>query len=219
MKRVYFALILSLAMICMNSVFAIAETGNYTAGRNSYTDSITDGAQTVIIYKGGQNDAITADNIYYMNQAVSESGFSNLEMMMKLDAPAGEYTLVTGTDGKMTTFTISQAQSVIVGSEELDFLGVGEKDSTYSVAYVANTKSSLTEDSKIHMLYGEKLYTTNLYGEHSIINWIFDPVFYTDVQGEQRSIFAIQINGVSGDYVSVGEDGSVTPKFKLYLEE
>lgn len=220
MKKVCFALILSLAMMCMYSAVAVAQTGQYNAGVNSYTNSVSDGAKTVLIYKGGVNDPVTAENIYYINQDDSELGFSKLEMMMKRNAPDGEYTLATDRGGKIATFNISKAQAAIVGYEQMKCLGASMKGETYSVAFGISTKSLLTDNSQLSMLIDDKLYTTDLYGEGSIVKWIFGPIFTTDAQGEQRSVFAVQIDGVGKDHVTVdAETESVTPNFGLYLKE
>lgn len=220
MKKFCFALILSLTMICMHSAIAVAQEGQYTAGVNSYTNSISDGANTVMIYQGVKGDPVTADNIYYINQDDSGSGFSKLVMMMKRNAPAGTYTLITDRSNEGVTFEISKAQAAVVGNEEMKCLGVSEKGETYSVAFGISTKSLLTKDSQLSMLLGENLYTTDLDGENSIVKWVFGPIFTTDAQGVQRSVFAIQIDGVGEEYVTTDvETGNLTPNFSLYLKE
>jgi len=218
MKKVCFVLILSMAIMCMYSVMAIAQTDGYAAGVSSYTNSMSDGARTVLIFKGEQNENINGDDIYYIDQDDSGYGFSNLEMMMKRNAPAGVYTVVTDKDGKIATFEISKAQTMVEGNEEMKCLGVSQnqKDLTYSAAYVISTNSLLTENSKISMILGENLYTIDLLGQKSIVKWMFGPVTTTNAQGEKQTTFAIQINGISEDAIK-DENGNVTP-FKLYFE-
>ena len=203
----------------MYSSIAFAENGQYTAGVNSYTNILSDGAKTVLIYKGGKDDPVTAENIYYINQDDSEYGFSKLEMMMKRDAPAGVYTFLTDKDGASTTFEISNAQANVSGGEEIKCLGTLSKnaDSTYSAAFGINTEYTLTEDAKISMLIGDKLYTISLFDSDSIIKWICSPLSF-DLQGEQRTTFALMIDGISNDYVSTDSNETATPKFKLYLK-
>lgn len=220
MKKISLMLILILAMTCVGSSLAVADTGHYTAGVNSYSNDSSHGARTVLIYKGGSEDAINASNIYYIDQTYSEYGFSDLEMMMKRDVPAGFYTLVTDKGGRVATFEISKAQARVAGNEEMKYLGAkkNQDGETYCVAFGISTKSSLTNESKLSMLLDDKFYTGNLFGDNSIVEWQFGPISYKDTQGAERAMFAIQFNGVSAEYVSEDGNGNVTPNFKLYLE-
>ena len=220
MKKVCLMLVLTLALMCMQGVIAGADAGDYTAGINSYANSTSDGARTVLIYKGGIADEITPDNIYYIAQNDSDYGFSNLEMMMKRDdLTEGDYTFVTDKDGKIANFTISKIQTVVLGYDVLKDLGaVKNKDGTYSAAFGISTKTVLKDDAKLSMIFGDNLYTTDLFGENSIIEWKFGPIVYRDTQGEQRTMFAVQIDGINPENVTVDENGNATPKFSLYLK-
>ena len=210
MKKIYLAMIL--ALMFMLSISVNAAEG-YTPGVNSYTNSISDGAKTVIIYKGTAESDITSENIYYINQCDNAEGFANLEMMMKADVPAGTYTvLVNG--GSTATFEISDAQAFVSGAKEVDFLGAQLKgENSYSAAFGFNASTLVSDTSEITMVIGDKAYTTAMYGENSIINWGAG-FAYTD--GEDLK-FAIQLDNIGAGYITDAE-GVLTPNFKLYIK-
>ena len=222
MRKICLALILSLATMCVCSVVAGAEetSGHYKAGVNSYSNDATSGAQTVMIYKVTENGSISAENIYYINQNDNDTGFSNLEMLMKRDAPEGDYALVTN-KGKVATFTITKSEAAIVGSREMKCLNVIQKEGSYCAAYGISTNSMLTENAKLSMIVDgkdDKLYSINLNESNSIIQWLIGPVSSTQENITGKAIFAIQINGISNDYVTEDENGNITPKFNLYFQ-
>jgi len=210
MKRIYLTMIL--ALMFMFSISVNAE-GSYAPVNNSYTNSMSDGAKTVIIYKGTAESDITGENIYYINQCDNEGGFTSLEMMMKADAPAGTYTVLTN-GGNSATFTISPAQAVEASATEMESLGgVLTDDDSYSAAFGFNASALLTDASQISMVIGDMAYTTDLFGESSIINW--GAAFaYTE---EETLKFAIQIDGIGSEYMT-GEGENLTPNFKLYFK-
>jgi len=216
MKKKKNYLMLILALMCIFSVTVNAEGGGYNPGANSYTNSITEGAKTVIIYKGEDFSTITGDDIYYIDQSNEENGFSNLEMLMRLDAPAGTYTVAVE-GGNKTTFEISDAQSAVSGANKMTFLGVQQQsDSSYSVAFGFGVKSFYNTASKLSMIIGDKAYSTDMFGETSIIDWGSLGVQYTqNEQGENEFMFAIQVDGVGADYINTE---SLTPKFELYFK-
>ena len=216
MKKIYLTLILALMSVC--GVTAYAEEGGYTPGVNSYTNSITEGAKSVIIYRGADNSEITSKTIYYIGQTNDVEGFSNLEMMMKLDAPAGEYTVVVS-GGNKTTFTISDAEAFVSGATKMKFLGAQKQnDLSYSVAFGFGVKSSYSSTSKLTMIIGDKAYTTDLFGDSSIIDWIVGLTYTENEQGKKELMFATQIDGVSDEYITVDESGDITPNFTLYFK-
>ena len=212
MKKIYLSLILALIFILGISVNA--EEG-YTPGANTYTDSMTDSAKTVIIYKGTAESDITSESLYYIDQCDEAEGFSNLEMLMKLDAPAGEYTVVVE-GGATKKFTISKAEAFVSGATEPEFLGAEQKsDGSYSVAYGFKASLVLSDVSSLTMVMGDKAYSTDLFGKDSIIAWNNLEV-YTDENG--NIMFAIQIDGVDADYITTDEAGNITPEFSLYVK-
>ena len=123
MKKIYLALVLALMFVL--SISANAGAG-YAPSTNSYTSSITDGAKTVVIYKGTAESDLKTENIYYIDQCADAAGFSNLNMLMKLGAPAGTYTVATN-EGT-TTFEISKAEAFVSGSTKMEFLGAEKQD-------------------------------------------------------------------------------------------
>jgi len=219
MKKVCLALILSLATMCMCTSISAAEdtTGHYSAGVNSYTNNATSEAKTVMIYKIEDSNVITPNNIYYINQDDSENGFSNLEMMMKRDAPAGKYALVTNNGGKVATFEISKAAKMVMGNKEMKCLNVIKKGNSYCAAFGISTNSTFTNEAKISMIIGDNLYTIDLTEDNSIIQWLIGPSSDTNEPITGKAIFAIQINGIGEDYVSDDGNGNITPKFNLYF--
>lgn len=208
MKKIYLALILVFMFIF--SVSVNAEEG-YAPGINSYTDSITDGASTVVIYRGTA-DINGAADIYYIDQCDDANGFSNLKMLMKLNAPAGVYTVATN-KGK-TTFEISKAQAFVSGAEEMEFLGAQKRGDTYSVAFGFEAQlSHVTASAALTMIMGDGAYTTDLCGENSIINW---EAGYVYNEGE-KLMLAIQIDNV-GEEDMTEKDGEKVPNFQLYVK-
>ena len=209
MKKIYLSLILALIFILGISVNA--EEG-YTPGANTYTDSMTDSAKTVIIYKGTAESDITSESLYYIDQCDEAEGFSNLEMLMKLDAPAGEYTVVVE-GGATKKFTISKAEAFVSGATEPEFLGAEQKsDGSYSVAYGFKASLVLSDVSSLTMVMGDKAYSTKLFGADSIINWGNLNV-YPDENG--NIMFAIQIDGVDAKHIT---EETGTPDFELYIK-
>lgn len=212
MKKNKICLAMILALMFMFSISVNAE-GSYAPGTNSYTNSISEGAKTVIIYKGTAESDITGENIYYINQCDNEGGFTSLEMMMKADAPAGTYTVLTN-GGNSATFTISPAQAVEASATEMEFLGAElTDDDSYSAAFGFNAAALLTDASKISMVIDDKAYTTDLFGENSIINW---GAAFAYTEGEAL-MFAIQIEGIGAEYMT-GEGEDLAPNFKLYFK-
>ena len=212
MKKICLMLILALMFILGISVNAEA---GYTPGINSYTDSMTDGAKTAFIYKGTTESDITPESLYYIDQSNDAVGFSNLEMLMKLDAPAGEYTVVVE-GGATKKFTISKAEAFVSGATEPEFLGAEQKsDGSYSVAYGFKASLVLSDVSSLTMVMGDTAYLTDLFGKNSIIAWNNLEV-YTDENG--NIMFAIQIDGVDADYITTDEAGNITPEFSLYVK-
>lgn len=207
MKKIYLALISALMFIL--SISVNAEVG-YTPGENSYANGITTGAQTVIIYKGTADG--TMGDIYYIDQCDDVDGFSNLKMLMKLDAPAGEYTVATN-KGK-TTFEISKAEAFVSGAEELEFLGAQKRGDSYSVAFGFEAQlSHVTASATLTMIMGDGAYTTDLCGENSIINWEAGHVYN---EGE-KLMLAIQMDNVGEEYMTE-KDGEKVPNFQLYIK-
>ena len=209
MKKIYLALIMALMYIL--GVTASAEESGYTPGVNSYTSSTLEGAKSVIIYKGADRSDIRSENIYYIDQADRAEGFANLELLMKLDAPAGTYTVVVdGMDAP--TFTISDAEAYVSGAEEVEFLGAEKQsDNSYSVGFGINAEGLLTTKTELVMVIGENAYITDLFGDNSIIKWggaYPDPV-------DGKLMFAIQIDGVSAEHI-IDESGNITPDLALY---
>jgi len=193
------------------SISINAEDG-YTPGRNLYTNSDVNGARTVFIYKGTAESEMTSENIYYINQCDEAEGFSDLKMAMKLDAPAGVYTVAT--DKGKTTFEISDAQAFVSGAAEVEFLGAQKKSETsYSAAFGLQTETLLTNASTLTMVIGDKAYTTDLIGENSIINWGAGYIYNEGTS----PMFAIQIDGIGSEYITETE-GSLTPNFNLYVK-
>jgi len=205
---------LVLAIMLTLGISVNAEEG-YTPGVNSYTNSMTNGVKTVIIYKGSDSNAVSSEDIYYIEQTDEVGGFSNLEMLLKRDAPAGEYTMAVE-GGATAKFTISDAHAYVSGGTEVEFLDAQlQSDSTdYSVAFGIRT-SVLFENASLTMVIGDKSYTTDLIGENSIIEWRNTEV-YTDEDG--KAMFAVQINNVPAGNISTNEDGTVIPNFKLYTK-
>ena len=215
-KKIYLAL--TLALICILGVTVNAEEGNYAPGENSYTNSITEGAKTVLIYKGSNVGDVTGENIYYIDQTNDTEGFANLEMLMKRDAPAGEYTVVVD-GGNTAKFTISDAQAFVSGATKVKFLGAQlQSDSSYSVAYGIDVKNSYSATSKLTMIIGEKAYTMDMFGDASIIEWVNGMTYTENEQGEKELMFAIQIDGVGEEYITKDESGNVMPGFDLYFK-
>ena len=211
MKKTYLALILALMFIF--SISVSAEAG-YAPGINSYADSsVTDGAKTVVIYKGTVESDLKTENIYYIDQCADAAGFSNLNMLMKLGAPAGTYTVAT--DNGTTTFEISEAEAFVSGAIGMEFLGAEKQDdSSYSVAFGFEASLSLINQSaSLTMVMGENAYTTDLCGENSIINWGKGYVYN---EGE-KLMLAIQMDNVDENYMTeVG--GEKVPNFQLYIK-
>ena len=109
----------ALAMVCTMGMTAMASetavTGTYKPGVNSFDTSITDSAQTIIIYKGTEEASITGENIYYVDQATNDTGFiGNLNALMKSGATEGTYTVAVN-GGKSTTFEISKGDAAVEG--------------------------------------------------------------------------------------------------------
>jgi len=211
MKRNKICLAMILALMFMLSISVNAEAG-YAPDVNSYTNSLSDGAKTVIIYKGTAESEITSENIYYINQCDNAEGFSNLEMMMKADAPVGEYTLLTN-GGNTTTFEITVADVYVSGSTEVEFLGAQLKNGSYSAAFGLKAELLLSDASKLTMVMGDKAYTTDIYGAGSIISWGTDPVATEDGQ----LTLAIQMDNIGEEYMTE-VDGKMVPEFKLYFK-
>ena len=212
MKKLYLVL-----TVILMSVFGMTINGEagYNPSLNSYTNSITEGAKTVFIYKGSEQSDITKENVYYVDQTNFTEGFSNLEMMMKIGAPAGEYTVVVE-GGATKKFTISKAEAFVSGATEPEFLGAEQKsDGSYSVAYGFKASLVLSDVSSLTMVMGDAAYSTDLFGENSIINWGKLNV-YPDENG--NIMFAIQIDGVDVDYITTDEAGNITPEFSLYVK-
>ena len=210
MKKIYLALILAFMFIFNTSVYA--EEG-YTPGKNSYINSaMSEGAKIVVVYKGEEKSDITSENIYYINQSDDAEGFSNLEMLMRLDAPAGVYTVLT--DIGTTTFEISDAQAAVSGAAEIDFIGAKlNGDGTYSAAFGFNAEVLLSDVSALTMVNGDKAYTTAMFGENSIINWGSGYIYN---EGE-NTMFAIQIDGIGAEYFT-NENETLVPNFDLYVK-
>jgi len=207
MKKIYLGLILALMFIL--SISVNAEVG-YTPGENSYANGITTGAQTVIIYKGTADG--TMGDIYYIDQCDDVDGFSNLKMLMKLDAPAGEYTVATN-KGK-TTFEISEAQAFISGATEMEFLGAEKCGDSYSVAFGFEAQlSHITASASLTMIMDDNAYTTDLCSENSIINW--ENGYTYDQNG--KLMLAIQLDNVGAEYMA-DKEGTMIPSFKLYVK-
>ena len=208
MKKLYLVL-----TVILMSVFGMTINGEagYNPSLNSYTNSITEGAKTVFIYRDSEDSDIARENIYYIDQTNDAEGFSNLEMLMKIDAPAGEYTVeVEG--GEKTTFTISEAEAFVSGGTEPEFLGAEKKsDGSYSVAYGFKASLVLSDVSSLTMVMGNTAYTTKLFGDDSIISWNNLKV-YTE---GGKLMFAIQIDGVDAEYIT---EESGTPEFSLYAK-
>jgi len=213
MKMKKISLALTMALMCTLCSTVNAEESGYVPGVNSFTNSITNGAKTVMIYKGTESSDITSENIYYIGQSNDAEGFSNLEMLMKLDAPAGEYTvLVNG--GNSIKFAISDAEAFVSGGTKIDFLGTQMRgENSYSVAFGVNAKNLYNDTPQVTMIIGDKAFTTDLNGNNSIINW------GTAVQiAENEVMFALQIDGVGKEYINTDESGECTPGFDLYVK-
>ena len=209
MKKIYSTLVLAFMLIF--SISVNAEDG-YTPERNLYTNSDTNGAQTVIIYKGTSESDIIPENIYYLDQCNEAEGFSNLKMGLKMDASAGVYTVATDT-GK-TTFEISNAQAAISGAEKIEFLGAQKMgEASYSAAFGLKAETLLSNASALIMVMGDKAYKTDLMGENSIIRWENG---YTYTEGENL-MFAIQIDGIGSEYITE-TDGTLNTNFNLYVK-
>lgn len=210
MKKIYLALILALMFVL--SISVTAEEG-YTPGINSYTNnSMTDGAKTVIIYRGTDGIDGAMEDIYYIDQCDDAEGFSNLKMLMKLDAPAGVYTVATNL-GK-ATFEISKAEAFVSGATEAEFLGAEKQGDSYSVAFGFKADLSLINAfATLTMVMGEDAYTTDLCGENSIINW---GAGYTYDQNGSLML-AIQIDNVGSEYMT-DKEGTMIPNFDLYIK-
>jgi len=119
----------ALAMVCTMGMTAMASettvTGTYKPGVNSLDASITDSAQTIIIYKGTETASITGENIYYVDQATNDAGFiGNVNMLMKAGASEGTYTVAVD-GGKSTTFEISKGDVAVEGCVPAKALEVG----------------------------------------------------------------------------------------------
>jgi len=200
-------LIWALMFILCISVNAKA---GYIPGENMYIDSNSDGAEAVIIYKGTDASNLKSEDIYYINQCDEAEGFSDLKMGMKLDAPAGEYTVVT-TNGK-TTFTINNAQAFVSGATKVEFLGAQKTgDASYSAAFGLRAADLFKDISTLTMVIGEKAYVTDLFGDNSIIKWGSG---YTE--GE-KLMLALQIDGIGADYID-DKEGTFVPNFDLYVK-
>jgi len=206
-EKKYFVLILA---FLLNINIVNAESG-YVPGKNIYVGS--DGAKSVIIYKGTDTTNVTSEDIYYVDQSKSAEGFSNLEMAMKLDAPAGVYTVVVN-GGNKTIFTISEAEASVSGASEVAFLGAQKKsESSYSAAFGIIITDLRANVSTLTLLMNDKAYITDLFGENSIINWKSGTAHIED----GCFMIAIQIDGIGTDYFTE-ENGTVVPNFKLYVK-
>ena len=213
MKKVYQALIFSL--LFMLSIGINAEAG-YVAGENSYTDSDINGAHTVVIYRG--TDSMIPENIFYANQSAGAGGFSDLKMLMKLNAPAGEYTVKmnSGISTTSKTFEISDAQAYVSGGKAVEFLDVESTgEGVYSVAFGLSPAVLFSGVSKLVMVIDNdnKAYSTDLVGEDSIINWKSGTIHLQD----GYFMFAIQIDNVDAEYIT-NNGGTYTPKFSLFVK-
>jgi len=152
------------------------------------------------------------EDIYYIDQCDDVEGFSNLKMLMKLDAPAGEYTVATN-NGE-TTFVISQAEAFVSGAEEMKFLGAEKRGDSYSVAFGFEAQlSHITASASLTMIEGDNAYTTDLCGENSIINWDKGYVYNED----GNLMLAIQIDNIGSEYMT-NKDETMIPNFKLYVK-
>lgn len=217
MKKLLF--VSTLSMMCILGTTAMAE-GAYTAGESSYADSVVDGAKTVVIYKGETTDAITDENIYYIDECNTEGGFSNFRALLKVNTPAGTYQVVTDDDAKAATFTVTDGEAAVSGATEMGFLGLEkQEDGTYSVGYSITVEDGFLETSTITMLLGDTAYTTNLFGGN-VVRWDIGNGYEAssprgvNIEGTMKC--AIQIDYVDAAYVTVSDD-TVTPNFDMYF--
>lgn len=217
MKKLLF--VLTLSTLCILGTTAMAE-GNYTAGESSYADSVVDGAKTVVIYKGETTDAITDENIYYIDQNDTEGGFSNFRALLKVNTPEGTYQVVTNDPQKAATFTVSEGEAAVSGATKMGFLGLEkQEDGTYSVGYSILVDNGFLETSTITMLLGDTAYTTNLFGGN-IVRWDigngFEASSPRDVNIEGTMTCAIQIDYVDASCIE-GSGDTATPNFDMYF--
>lgn len=217
MKKLLF--VSTLSMMCILGTTAMAE-GNYTAGESSYADSVVNGAKTVVIYKGETTDAITDENIYYIDENNAEGGFSGFRALLKVNTPAGKYQVVTNDPAKAATFTVSEGEAAVSGATEMSFLGLEKQaDGTYSVGYSITVDDGFLQTSTITMLLGNTAYTTNLFGG-DVVRWDIGNGYEAssprgiNIEGTMKC--AIQIDYVDAQYMTISGD-TATPKFDMYF--
>lgn len=202
-----------LAAMCLLGTTAMAE-GVYTPGEHTYSNSIVDGARTVIIYNG---DTPSSDNIYYIYQCDDINGFSGFKAFLKMNAPAGEYTVRTNVAEKNAKFQITAAEVAVEGSTEMEFLDAELNDAAdaYSVGYQVVAHSGFNESSKVIMILDEKAYITDLVGNNSIINWNGN---VSSVEGDGQVVFEIHLDGVEQSYITQ-DGGKLTPSFRMFFKK
>ena len=215
-------LISSIAMMCIFGVSAAAE-GTYTTGESSYSDNAVDGAKTVVVYKGSSITDLKDENIYYIDQADSESGFSGFRALLKATTPAGDYIVATDSNDAAATFTVTEGQSTVSGLESMNFLEAQKQSNDqnmYSVGFSLISEDGFTTDSKLILYYNDTTYETSLFGDDSIISWGEGGANLPNIEGYSKC--AIQFDYVDPAYMTVSAaetEAAATPNFTMYFKK
>lgn len=210
MKKSLFACVLT--VICSLSTTAFA-AGAYTEGESTYTDDIINGANTVVIYKGTAEADLKDENIYYIDQCNTEDGFTSFRAILKVNTPAGVYTVATNDAQKTATFEVSPIQEAISGASTMEFLDaqVQSNDSSkYSVAFTLSAEDGLSLNSKMIMVLNDVAYTIDMFGSASPITWNLPSI-------DGHVSCAIQFDDVDASYMTVAD--KATPNFKIYFRK
>ena len=211
-------LVSSLAIMCVLGVSAAAE-GVYTAGESSYADSVVNGTNTVVIFKGSSISDLKDENIYYVDQSDVDGGFTNFEALLRANTPAGDYIVATNGNDQAAKFTVTEGQARISGLESMNFLDAQKQsndENYYSVGFTLISKDGFATDSKLVMYYDDKTYETDMFGDNSIITWGENGIKMPNIEGYTRC--AIQLDYVDPEYMTVTETAA-TPNFTMYFEK
>lgn len=120
-----------LAAICTMGMTAMAsETiadGTYVPGFNNYESKGTADKQTIIIYKVNDAETITGDDIFYVDQADTETGTfgANVRALMKANPTVGTYKVAVN-GGDYDTFEISTGDEAVEGCIPAKPLSIGK---------------------------------------------------------------------------------------------
>lgn len=205
----------ALAAICTMGMTAMASettvTGTYIPGVNNYRSEGTAGSKTIIIYKVNETNTITGEDIFYVDQADTESGTfgTNVEALMKSGATAGEYVVATN-EGE-TTFVISEGAAAVEGctpTTKYDAVQHSDNVEYYSVPFIMEVDvAKFNAFKSVKSRVGDVVYSADI---KSAIEWSGDYDNIANIAGGTNVKVGVQVDWVPSESVNV---------FELYFSE